>query len=75
MSDLHKTLAARLFDVVQTARHTHPAPGTLYADAQLTEYAALADECIRQMEWTMRGVAAPQAWRELTPAPDDWKPE
>ena len=48
---LRERLAARLFDVVWEARHRPVDPNTLYSVAQKTEYADLADEVIRCMEW------------------------
>ena len=91
MSDLREKLAGRLFDVVQKARHAPIDPATMYVDAQWTEYAALADECIRQMEWAREAALVsvsepgrdwaenrrehPDRYPSLTSAPDDWRPE
>ena len=86
---LREQLANKLFDVVWKARHRELEPDMLYDDAQFTEYADLADECIRQMAWTAfkaahsyrSGEGFPDeahALREsadfVTLAPEDWKP-
>lgn len=84
-TDLRDQLAHHLFDIVYAARHRPLAPGTLYSEAQFTEYKDLADECLRQMEWARTetcaeneaalstfGLAA--SVPPLTLAPEGWTP-
>jgi hypothetical protein len=64
MPDLREQLGQRLFEVVLQARHRQVDLNTPYCEAQKTEYWDLANECIRQMEWTR---TSPRH----TSAPDD----
>ena len=70
MSDLREKLAARI-----------KGPNCAYP-LDNEDWLAVADECIRQMEWARKehGLDAAVWWkspqmRSLTLAPDDWSPD
>lgn len=81
-------LARRLHDRwLNHDREKHPALGRLppLSDATVLSWFAVADECIRQMEWARRCCQwTPVTWKmsseeiaarnPLTFAPPDWKP-
>ena len=86
MTDLRETLAHRFWKIDPRRWPNKPDlifggfAGTSVDGAPGLTYGAMADECIRQMDWAARNAfdsccnrgPLPQ---DLTPAPDDWRPE